>query len=192
MLTFYLRNYPGPFSGWRCYCRLPALFFEQAWKVWVWIKNSQVLFFFLLLVQFFTVWVFACRYVEKYDLKEPSDDIQHVLKRIAVKLGKTQRVKAITGIGEKQLDLPFHLAYSVFHLWKLFAFMLSVILKLLCCLYSNYENTTSNFLTLTFLDNKIYWSAESRGVRKYRYADIKQYFMSWYGIDIQKQSNYFF
>ncbi|MEQ2168851.1 Mitochondrial GTPase [Goodea atripinnis] len=40
-------------------------------------------------------------YVEKYDLQEPSDDIQHVLKRIAVKLGKTQRVKAITGVGEK-------------------------------------------------------------------------------------------
>uniref|UniRef100_A0A3Q3MDY1 Mitochondrial ribosome-associated GTPase 1 n=1 Tax=Labrus bergylta TaxID=56723 RepID=A0A3Q3MDY1_9LABR len=37
-------------------------------------------------------------YVEKYDLQEPSDDIQNVLKRIAVKLGKTQRVKAITGV----------------------------------------------------------------------------------------------
>ncbi|XP_053189192.1 mitochondrial ribosome-associated GTPase 1 isoform X2 [Scomber japonicus] len=36
-------------------------------------------------------------YVEKYNLEEPSDDIQQVLKRIAVKLGKTQRVKAITG-----------------------------------------------------------------------------------------------
>ncbi|XP_071010950.1 mitochondrial ribosome-associated GTPase 1 isoform X3 [Oncorhynchus clarkii lewisi] len=37
-------------------------------------------------------------YVERYDLSEPSDDIQQVLKRIAVKLGKTQRVKAITGV----------------------------------------------------------------------------------------------
>ncbi|XP_066549405.1 mitochondrial ribosome-associated GTPase 1 isoform X2 [Amia ocellicauda] len=36
-------------------------------------------------------------YVDKYELEEPSDDIQHILKRIAVKLGKTQRVKAITG-----------------------------------------------------------------------------------------------
>ncbi|XP_062286533.1 mitochondrial ribosome-associated GTPase 1 isoform X2 [Scomber scombrus] len=36
-------------------------------------------------------------YVEKYNLEKPSDDIQQVLKRIAVKLGKTQRVKAITG-----------------------------------------------------------------------------------------------
>ncbi|XP_053534596.1 mitochondrial ribosome-associated GTPase 1 isoform X2 [Ictalurus punctatus] len=37
-------------------------------------------------------------YVERYDLETPSDDIQHVLKCIAVKLGKTQRVKAITGV----------------------------------------------------------------------------------------------
>ncbi|XP_054655526.1 mitochondrial ribosome-associated GTPase 1 isoform X1 [Dunckerocampus dactyliophorus] len=36
-------------------------------------------------------------YVEKYNLQEPSDDIQHVLKRIAVKLRKTQRIKALTG-----------------------------------------------------------------------------------------------
>lgn len=43
----------------------------------------------------------VCSYVEKYDLQEPSDDIQHVLKRIAVKLKKTQRVKAITGVGKK-------------------------------------------------------------------------------------------
>lgn len=47
--------------------------------------------------------MFVCSYVEKYDLQEPSDDIQHVLKRIAVKLGKTQRVKAITGVGKKVL-----------------------------------------------------------------------------------------
>lgn len=44
--------------------------------------------------------VFMCSYVEKYSLKEPSDDIQYVLKRIAVKLGKTQRVKALTGVGK--------------------------------------------------------------------------------------------
>lgn len=39
-------------------------------------------------------------YVDKYDLQQPSDDIQYVLKRIAVKLGKKQRVKAITGVGK--------------------------------------------------------------------------------------------
>lgn len=45
-------------------------------------------------------------YVEKYDLQEPSDDIQHVLKRIAVKLRKTQRVKAITGVGNITVTVP--------------------------------------------------------------------------------------
>uniref|UniRef100_A0A9J7YE54 Mitochondrial GTPase 1 n=1 Tax=Cyprinus carpio carpio TaxID=630221 RepID=A0A9J7YE54_CYPCA len=45
-------------------------------------------------------------YVEKYNLEEPSDDIQHVLKCIAVKLGKTKRVKAITGVGNITVQLP--------------------------------------------------------------------------------------
>ncbi|XP_063730506.1 mitochondrial ribosome-associated GTPase 1 isoform X1 [Eleginops maclovinus] len=45
-------------------------------------------------------------YVEKYNLQEPSDDIQYVLKRIAVKLGKTQRVKAITGVGNITITVP--------------------------------------------------------------------------------------
>uniref|UniRef100_A0AAQ6A9H5 Mitochondrial GTPase 1 n=1 Tax=Amphiprion ocellaris TaxID=80972 RepID=A0AAQ6A9H5_AMPOC len=49
-------------------------------------------------------------YVEKYDLQEPSDDIQHVLKRIAVKLGKTQRVKAITGVGNITITIPNYTA----------------------------------------------------------------------------------
>eukprot|EP00064_Thunnus_orientalis_P000507 superscaffoldBa00000026_g508 len=49
-------------------------------------------------------------YVEKYDLQEPSDDIQHVLKRIAVKLGKTQRVKAITGVGNITIIVPNYTA----------------------------------------------------------------------------------
>ncbi|XP_015233119.1 PREDICTED: mitochondrial ribosome-associated GTPase 1 [Cyprinodon variegatus] len=49
-------------------------------------------------------------YVEKYDLSEPSDDIQHVLKRIAVKLGKTQRVKAITGVGNITVTIPNYTA----------------------------------------------------------------------------------
>ncbi|KAM4607079.1 mitochondrial ribosome-associated GTPase 1 [Polymixia lowei] len=49
-------------------------------------------------------------YVEKYDLGEPCDDIQHVLKRIAVKLGKTQRVKAITGVGNITITIPNYTA----------------------------------------------------------------------------------
>uniref|UniRef100_A0A087XMK5 Mitochondrial ribosome-associated GTPase 1 n=4 Tax=Poecilia TaxID=8080 RepID=A0A087XMK5_POEFO len=49
-------------------------------------------------------------YVEKYDLQEPSDDIQHVLKRIAVKLRKTQRVKAITGVGNITVTIPNYTA----------------------------------------------------------------------------------
>lgn len=51
------------------------------------------------------MWAYLYSYVERYDLGEPSDDIQHVLKRIAVKLRKTQRVKAITGVGKKILNL---------------------------------------------------------------------------------------
>ncbi|XP_039857849.1 mitochondrial ribosome-associated GTPase 1-like isoform X2 [Simochromis diagramma] len=49
-------------------------------------------------------------YVDKYDLQEPSDDIHHVLKRIAVKLGKTQRVKAITGVGNVTITIPNYTA----------------------------------------------------------------------------------
>lgn len=46
-----------------------------------------------------------CSYVEKYDLQQPSDNIQYVLKHIAVKLGKKQRVKAITGVGKEIIIL---------------------------------------------------------------------------------------
>ncbi|KAJ8418185.1 hypothetical protein AAFF_G00138940 [Aldrovandia affinis] len=49
-------------------------------------------------------------YVDRYDLEEPCDDIQHVLKRIAVKLGKTQRVKAITGVGDITVIMPNYTA----------------------------------------------------------------------------------
>ncbi|KAB5581535.1 hypothetical protein PHYPO_G00176830 [Pangasianodon hypophthalmus] len=49
-------------------------------------------------------------YVERYDLDTPSDDIQHVLKCIAVKLGKTQRVKAITGVGDITIRMPNYTA----------------------------------------------------------------------------------
>lgn len=45
-------------------------------------------------------------YVEKYELEGPSDDIQQVLKCIAVKLGKTQRVKALTGVGDITIKIP--------------------------------------------------------------------------------------
>lgn len=49
-------------------------------------------------------------YVEMYDLEAPSDDIQHVLKCIAVKLGKTQRVKALTGVGDITVRMPNYTA----------------------------------------------------------------------------------
>ncbi|XP_041032335.1 mitochondrial ribosome-associated GTPase 1 isoform X2 [Carcharodon carcharias] len=45
-------------------------------------------------------------YVERYQLAEPCDDIQTVLKKIAVKLGKTQKVKAITGVGDVNILIP--------------------------------------------------------------------------------------
>ncbi|KAF5895716.1 mitochondrial ribosome-associated GTPase 1 [Clarias magur] len=49
-------------------------------------------------------------YVERYGLDTPSDDIQDVLKCIAVKLGKTQRVKAITGVGDITVRMPNYTA----------------------------------------------------------------------------------
>lgn len=42
----------------------------------------------------------VCRYVQHYGLGEACDDIVSVLKRVAVKLGKTQKVKVLTGTGE--------------------------------------------------------------------------------------------
>ncbi|XP_023679965.1 mitochondrial ribosome-associated GTPase 1 [Paramormyrops kingsleyae] len=45
-------------------------------------------------------------YVEKYSLGDPSDDIQDVLRRIAVKLGKTKKVKALTGVGDVTVMVP--------------------------------------------------------------------------------------
>ncbi|XP_076017063.1 mitochondrial ribosome-associated GTPase 1 [Genypterus blacodes] len=45
-------------------------------------------------------------YVDKYDLEEPTDDIRHMLKHIALKLKKTQRVKAITGVGNITITVP--------------------------------------------------------------------------------------
>ncbi|XP_041922271.1 mitochondrial ribosome-associated GTPase 1 [Alosa sapidissima] len=49
-------------------------------------------------------------YVEKYGLEEPCDSIEQVLKRIAIKLGKTQRVKAITGVGNITITVPNYTA----------------------------------------------------------------------------------
>lgn len=54
-----------------------------------------------------------CSYVDKYGLEEPSDDIRHMLKHIAVKLRKTQRVKAITGVGKNVLILQITLIHRV-------------------------------------------------------------------------------
>lgn len=45
-------------------------------------------------------------YVEHYQLGEPCDDLQTVLKKIAVKLGKTQKIKALTGVGDVKVLMP--------------------------------------------------------------------------------------
>lgn len=41
-----------------------------------------------------------CRYVQHYGLDTACDDVVSVLKRVAVRLGKTQKVKVLTGTGE--------------------------------------------------------------------------------------------
>ncbi|XP_039403191.1 mitochondrial ribosome-associated GTPase 1 isoform X5 [Mauremys reevesii] len=45
-------------------------------------------------------------YVERYGLGEPSDDIESVLKRVALKLGKTHKVKVLTGTGDVNVIAP--------------------------------------------------------------------------------------
>ncbi|XP_053307219.1 mitochondrial ribosome-associated GTPase 1 [Spea bombifrons] len=51
------------------------------------------------------------RYVEKYSLDGPCPDVETLLKRIALKLGKTQKVKAITGVGDVTMTVPnYHAA----------------------------------------------------------------------------------
>lgn len=40
------------------------------------------------------------RYVQHYGLGEACDDVASVLKRVAVRLGKTRKVKVLTGTGE--------------------------------------------------------------------------------------------
>lgn len=46
------------------------------------------------------------RYVEQYGLEGPCSSIETLLKKIALKLGKTQRVKAITGVGDVNITVP--------------------------------------------------------------------------------------
>lgn len=41
-----------------------------------------------------------CRYVEYYGLDGPCDNVESVLKRIAQHLGKTSRIRVMTGTGE--------------------------------------------------------------------------------------------
>lgn len=71
--------------------------------------QSSVVYFMKQHKEFYDCDNFLCSYVEKYNLEEPCDDIQHVLKCIAVKLGKTKRVKAITGVGKL-----IHSGHSIF------------------------------------------------------------------------------
>lgn len=40
------------------------------------------------------------RYVQHYALASASDHIEWVLKNVAIKLGKTRKVKVLTGTGE--------------------------------------------------------------------------------------------
>ncbi|NXK56611.1 MTG1 GTPase, partial [Chauna torquata] len=44
-------------------------------------------------------------YVQYYGLAEASDDIGHVLKRVALALGKTQKVKVLTGTGNVNMTM---------------------------------------------------------------------------------------
>ncbi|XP_018419607.1 PREDICTED: mitochondrial ribosome-associated GTPase 1 [Nanorana parkeri] len=46
------------------------------------------------------------RYVQHYELERPCSDIETVLKKIAQRLGKTQKVKAITGTGDVNITIP--------------------------------------------------------------------------------------
>ncbi|XP_072281237.1 mitochondrial ribosome-associated GTPase 1 isoform X2 [Pyxicephalus adspersus] len=46
------------------------------------------------------------RYVQHYELDGPCSDTEKLLKKIAEKLGKTQKVKAITGTGDVNITIP--------------------------------------------------------------------------------------
>nr|XP_004669687.1 mitochondrial ribosome-associated GTPase 1 [Jaculus jaculus] len=45
-------------------------------------------------------------YVQHYGLSNACDDVQHVLKSVAVKLGKTRKVKVLTGTGDVNVIQP--------------------------------------------------------------------------------------
>ncbi|XP_047393849.1 mitochondrial ribosome-associated GTPase 1 isoform X4 [Sciurus carolinensis] len=45
-------------------------------------------------------------YVQHYGLDSACDDIEHVLKRVAVRLGKTRKVKVLTGTGDVNVVQP--------------------------------------------------------------------------------------
>ncbi|XP_019583889.2 mitochondrial ribosome-associated GTPase 1 isoform X1 [Rhinolophus sinicus] len=47
-----------------------------------------------------------CRYVQHYGLDGACDDVVTVLKRVAVRLGKTQKVKVLTGTGDVTVVQP--------------------------------------------------------------------------------------
>lgn len=50
------------------------------------------------------------RYVQHYDLGEASDDVASVLKKVAVRLGKTRKVKVLTGTGDVNVVQPNYTA----------------------------------------------------------------------------------
>lgn len=48
----------------------------------------------------------SCRYVQHYGLDGACDDVVTVLKRVAVRLGKAQKVKVLTGTGNVTVVQP--------------------------------------------------------------------------------------
>ncbi|KAM8924496.1 mitochondrial ribosome-associated GTPase 1 [Pelodytes ibericus] len=50
------------------------------------------------------------KYVERYGLDKPCTDVETLLKKIALKLGKFQKVKAITGVGNVNITVPNYTA----------------------------------------------------------------------------------
>ncbi|KAL2769068.1 mitochondrial ribosome-associated GTPase 1, partial [Daubentonia madagascariensis] len=52
----------------------------------------------------------ALWYVQHYGLRDACDDIERVLKSVAVKLGKTQKVKVLTGTGDVNVIQPNYAA----------------------------------------------------------------------------------
>ncbi|KAM6446590.1 mitochondrial ribosome-associated GTPase 1 isoform 1-T1 [Liasis olivaceus] len=72
---------------------------DSPWA-WMWIPvgpsiSYRHLFFFLL-----------CSYVERYGLSGPCDDVESVLKSIALHLGKVQKIQVLTGTGNVTVSAP--------------------------------------------------------------------------------------